>query len=63
MKRPDPFPISAAAPIESPCIGVCTLDERHLCVGCRRSTDEITRWLELSAAERRSIMDELASRD
>ena len=32
----------------SPCINVCRLDARGLCVGCLRSGEEIARWLAMS---------------
>lgn len=41
---------------ESPCIGHCTTvlgDE--ICRGCLRTFDEITRWVEMSEAERRAV--------
>jgi uncharacterized protein len=34
----------------------------RLCTGCGRSLNEIARWLELAAAERRRIMAELPGR-
>jgi predicted Fe-S protein YdhL (DUF1289 family) len=47
----------AAAPILSPCTGVCRLGADHLCEGCHRSADEIAHWTAYSDAERRRIMD------
>jgi predicted Fe-S protein YdhL (DUF1289 family) len=48
---------------ESPCIQVCTIDPAsHLCVGCGRTIDEISRWVEMSPAQRRAIMDGLPAR-
>jgi len=41
----------------SPCIGVCHLDERGLCVGCRRTTAEIARWGQMNDDERLRLMD------
>ncbi len=29
---------------QSPCISVCVLDEKDICMGCYRSADEITDW-------------------
>lgn len=46
-------------PILSPCIGVCQLDARGLCEGCHRSGDEIARWLGMTDAERRHLMDDV----
>jgi predicted Fe-S protein YdhL (DUF1289 family) len=49
--------------IESPCNRVCTLDPAFgLCLGCGRSLDEITRWSQMTDAERSRIMAELAER-
>lgn len=49
--------------IESPCVGVCTLDERDYCVGCFRSSAEIALWASLGPMERERIMDELPDRE
>jgi len=46
-------------PILTPCIGICTLDARGLCVGCRRSGEEIARWMYMGDAERAHLMDEV----
>ena len=48
--------------VPSPCIGICRLDERQLCVGCRRSMDEIAEWPRASAARQLEILRELALR-
>jgi hypothetical protein len=47
----------------SPCIGICTInkDSRH-CIGCKRTIDEIGRWVIMDDAERRRIIDELPTR-
>lgn len=42
--------------IESPCSGVCQLDPSGLCLGCRRSGDEIARWRQMTDEERRYLM-------
>jgi uncharacterized protein len=52
--------IPAAAP--SPCVDICRLDARGLCVGCRRTLAEITEWPSASEARRREILRELALR-
>jgi predicted Fe-S protein YdhL (DUF1289 family) len=49
--------------IESPCILVCSIDERTgYCFGCGRTREEIGAWLEMGPAERRRIMAELPQR-
>lgn len=47
----------------SPCVGVCTLDQHGQCMGCRRSADEIARWLTMSDNERRAVLARLAQAD
>ena len=49
--------------IESPCNNVCRMDERRgLCEGCHRTLDEIARWSQMSAAEKRCVIEALARR-
>lgn len=33
---------------ESPCIGVCLLDEKDVCVGCERHIQQIIDWPDIS---------------
>lgn len=42
----------------SPCTGICELDRNGYCLGCRRTGNEIARWISMSAAERAWLMDE-----
>lgn len=42
---------------ESPCINVCRMDAASgLCIGCRRTLDEISGWSRASEAERQAIL-------
>jgi predicted Fe-S protein YdhL (DUF1289 family) len=51
------------SPIQSPCNKVCVVHPVHkLCIGCGRSLDEIARWIDLDAGERRRIIALLPSR-
>ena len=43
--------------VQSPCIGVCTLDNEGFCDGCLRTGDEIARWLAMDDAQRAHLMD------
>jgi uncharacterized protein len=43
----------------TPCVGICRLDEKGYCIGCRRTLDEIARWGTLSEAERLRCMREV----
>lgn len=48
--------MNAAAPIKSPCISVCALDDNDVCIGCWRSADEIGRWRDLSDEQKREVL-------
>ena len=50
---PPPVP----KPILSPCVGLCELGPDGLCRGCLRTGSEIARWIAMSDAERRFIME------
>ena len=47
------------APPESPCVNVCVLDASRTCIGCRRTLDEIARWVRMSAAEQWKVIARL----
>jgi predicted Fe-S protein YdhL (DUF1289 family) len=49
--------------VESPCVGVCVIEERTgLCEGCLRTLEEIARWGASSASERREVLVAVAAR-
>ena len=48
--------------VASPCVDICRLDAEGLCVGCRRTIDEIVEWPRASEARRREILRELEGR-
>jgi uncharacterized protein len=50
-------------PIQTPCTKICTIDPiSGLCLGCRRTLDEIARWGGMSDGERARVMAELPER-
>ena len=50
--------------VESPCVKICLIHpETRLCIGCRRSTDEISRWSEMTPEERGNIIATLPERN
>lgn len=59
---------SASAPmarrVMSPCIGICMIDPKGsgLCLGCKRTIEEIGRWAMLDDFERQKILDQLPDR-
>ena len=61
LAMPNPNPIDAAVP--SPCVDICRLDAQGLCVGCRRTIDEIVEWPRAGEARRREILCELPRRN
>ena len=42
-------------PIRSPCIGVCALDKKDLCIACRRTGMEIAGWGGLTDEQKRAV--------
>jgi uncharacterized protein len=54
--------LSGEAGVPSPCIDICRLDARGLCVGCRRTIEEIAEWSQASEARRREILRALELR-
>jgi hypothetical protein len=40
-------------------MNVCVLDAGRVCVGCRRTLDEIARWGRMSAAEQWAVLARL----
>lgn len=43
--------------IQSPCIGLCGLNEERICGGCFRSDEEISQWNIVDNEQRRAILD------
>jgi predicted Fe-S protein YdhL (DUF1289 family) len=49
--------------VASPCVNICRIDPTtRLCLGCRRSLDEIARWGSTTDEDRRAILDALVGR-
>lgn len=46
--------------IPSPCIAVCQMDaDNRLCIGCKRSLDEIRDWMIMTALEKQAVLDRI----
>ena len=45
----------------SPCIIVCTLDDK-VCTACGRTTDEITVWRNVTEEQHKKILEDCVSR-
>lgn len=48
--------------IKSPCVQVCSLDARNICVGCGRTLGEIAEWSQASAIRKSHILGLARSR-
>jgi uncharacterized protein len=48
--------------MESPCVNICQLDHRDICLGCLRTRDEIARWLRMTDSERSAVIAALGQR-
>ena len=47
----------------SPCIGICTIDRNSgFCLGCKRTIEEVGRWMTIDDPERQRILDQLPDR-
>ena len=51
------------AHVPSPCISVCQMDAQSgLCLGCRRTLQEIAAWLEMTPEEKLATLARIAER-
>ncbi len=48
--------------LASPCVSVCLLDEKDICLGCYRSAEEITDWFMADPQEKQEILDRARDR-
>jgi predicted Fe-S protein YdhL (DUF1289 family) len=59
----DPAPRPPRRPIVSPCTAVCTIDPASgLCRGCKRTLDEIGRWVMMTDEQRLAVLAALPDR-
>ncbi|MBU2874479.1 DUF1289 domain-containing protein [Marinobacter salexigens] len=49
--------------VRSPCVSICALDERDICIGCQRTGDEILRWTSMTNCERKAVLLKVAERE
>ncbi len=62
MADPSPPPY-AARRVMSPCKSICIMDTKSdMCVGCKRTINEIARWPMMNDDERRTVVDSLKAR-
>jgi predicted Fe-S protein YdhL (DUF1289 family) len=48
--------LTSTAPIDSPCVRNCCLNDEDICLGCGRSLGEITRWSAANSADKLVIL-------
>lgn len=59
----DPAPRPQRRPIVSPCVSVCIIDPQSgLCRGCKRTLDEISRWVVMTDEQRLAVLEALPGR-
>ena len=46
----------------SPCLNICTLDERGVCRGCYRTLDEIAGWIRMTPADQWATVERADAR-
>ena len=49
-------------PVKSPCIEVCSLNDRDVCIGCYRTANEIIEWFTASDQRKREILTTVVER-
>lgn len=48
--------------VQSPCVGICALDDNDICIGCFRSGMEISQWGRLSNEDKKHVLLEVERR-
>ena len=62
MADPAP-PTYASRRVMSPCKSICIMDAKsNLCIGCKRTIDEVARWPMMNDDERQKVVDSLKTR-
>jgi predicted Fe-S protein YdhL (DUF1289 family) len=50
------------AGVPSPCVGICIVDDARVCIGCRRSLEEIAAWSTATNEQKRRMLEAADSR-
>lgn len=48
--------------VKSPCIDVCTLDHESVCLGCKRTREEIRDWMKYTDEEKLAVIEKCSIR-
>ena len=54
--------MTTEAPVKSPCVEICVLNEQDVCVGCYRTANEITEWTVLDNERKAEVVALAAER-
>ena len=46
----------------SPCVGICQYNEEESCIGCFRTSKEISQWFDMTTEEKKQIINLLPNR-
>lgn len=58
-----PDELTSVGQVQSPCVNVCQMHpEKHYCIGCLRTLDEISDWLDMQDKEKREVLARLEQR-
>lgn len=49
--------------VKSPCVHICCLDEKDVCLGCYRTGDEICQWGAMNSEQRRDVLKKVSERE
>jgi len=48
--------------VQSPCVEICALDDKDMCIGCYRTANEIIEWFSASDERKREILATVGER-
>ena len=48
--------------VPSPCVDICALDEKDICIGCGRTADEILDWGIMTNDQKRQVLKNISIR-
>ena len=48
---------SSVAPVSSPCVSICALNDKGFCIGCYRDGNEIRLWNTYSEMQKRQVLN------
>lgn len=49
--------------VPSPCVSICALDDKDICVGCFRSGEEISQWGKMNNEQKKAVLQSVSQRE